>query len=273
MATIVVIACAVFVPFYLSAESKKSNDKNSSSSSSSSSIASNNLQDGSNSNSDESPSLTGVTAATDAPTPITLIPTTMAPSFSSPTESPSVTPSALASDVPSMVPTGFPSGGPTATPSSSPSISGYPVNPVPDNPPRGYFNYDPDDGQYGPRKWGSVDTSDSYMREFGNNGWGAWVGHFSDDPADNQCGSNERRQSPKDLYSTFPCDATHEIRTFVRKSSSSSSSFLTVKPSLAVDDDMPFWSVSFDFGFSFVVVAAWFVFFIKCFPFSFAFIL
>jgi hypothetical protein len=130
----------------------------------------------------------------------------------------------------------------------APSISGYPINPVPDDPPQGYFNYDMDDGQYGPRNWDRVDTTNSYMREFGANGWGAWIGHFTDDPADNQCGSNERRQSPKDLYSTFPCDATHEIRTFVRTQNKKTTILIvvvvvvvvvilsTVEPSLAVVD-------------------------------------
>lgn len=101
--------------------------------------------------------------------------------------------------------------------------AGYYVepNPVPNDPPRGYFNYDADDPSYGPDAWGSVDTSSGhFLREFDrrrNGGYGPWRGHLRDvDPTRNRCGGPDRKQSPKDLIATVPCEAIHEIRTKVR---------------------------------------------------------
>jgi hypothetical protein len=112
----------------------------------------------------------------------------------------------------------------------APTQSYIPVNPVPDNPPRGYFNYDPDDNDYGPRRWSRVDTSQHPLQEFTYaTGWGPFLGHLEDkEPLLNRCGDRDRRQSPKDLTSTggvpcallddrlCDCDAHHEIRTKVR---------------------------------------------------------
>ena len=141
------------------------------------------------------------------------------------------------SSVPSSMPSGVPSASPSATwkpsaspttlhPSSSPTRSPtmqptdnptrefFATNPVPNNPPRGYFNYNVNDRTYGPTRWNRVNTNDHPLREFGKDGWGPWKGHL-DNPTINQCGSAARRQSPKNLYSTIPCEAGHEIRTWV----------------------------------------------------------
>lgn len=140
-----------------------------------------------------------------------------------PTSAPSSVPSDVPSEVPTRSPTASPSGIPSANPSSLPSIGPSPAptmvyfdtNPVPLNPPRGYFNYDTNDTEYGPSRWNRVDTSNHPIREFGRNGFGPWKGHLSDDPARNQCGGPDRRQSPKNLVGTIECDAHHEIRTWV----------------------------------------------------------
>ena len=101
---------------------------------------------------------------------------------------------------------------------------------MPDNPPRGYFNYDPEDNDYGPRRWSRVTTSQHPLQEFTwATGYGPFQGHLEDkEPLLNRCGAPDRRQSPKDLTSTggvpcallddrlCDCDAHHEIRTKVR---------------------------------------------------------
>ena len=146
-----------------------------------------------------------------------------------PSESPSESPSSEPSQSPSSNPSYSPSASPTSTPSSNPTstpTTSSPTetptsfwvepNPVPRNPPRGYFNYDPDDDDYGPRRWHRVDTSRHFLREFTNNGWGPFEGHLeSKDVLDNRCDGPNRRQSPKNLVDTDGCEAHHEIRTRV----------------------------------------------------------
>ena len=101
-------------------------------------------------------------------------------------------------------------------------------NPVPTNPPQGYFNYDINDENYGPDVWDRVDTSNHYMREFGPDGFGAWKDSLQDDPTENRCTTSGTRQSPKDLVQEDGiiiagdgndgiCDAGHEIRTRVSR--------------------------------------------------------
>jgi len=54
------------------------------------------------------------------------------------------------------------------------------------------------------------------LKEFTSNGFGAWDNYHSDDLTHNVCNGPLRKQSPKDLVSTYPCEAKHEIRTKVR---------------------------------------------------------
>ena len=145
---------------------------------------------------------------------------------SSPSEYPSVSPSTSG---PTMEPSASPTETPTANPTESPTGQFYPVNPVPRNPPQGYFNYDRNDNQYGPRSWDRIDTSNHPLAEFTRrDGWGPFQGHLEDkDVLTNRCGTADRRQSPKNLRSTggvpcellefaiCDCDSHHEIRTRV----------------------------------------------------------
>jgi hypothetical protein len=134
---------------------------------------------------------------------------------------PSQMPSNMPSDGPSNMPSESPSYQPSSSPSSSPSVMPTSMfvepNPVPQNPKPGYFNYDPLDSRYGPDAWGNVDTSDNFMKEFGPNGWGPFRGIEGEDIIKNRCSSRlDSMQSPRDVSPTFPCDAHHEIRTWVR---------------------------------------------------------
>ena len=151
-----------------------------------------------------------------------------------PSSVPSIAPSTLPSFPPSQNPSRVPSTTPSTLPSSTPTVAPtqfyIPVNPVPSQPPRGYFNYDPYDNQYGPKRWSRVATSQHPLREFTNaTGYGPFRGHLEEkEPLLNMCDAPERRQSPKDLTSTggvpcdlldgqlCDCDAHHEIRTKVR---------------------------------------------------------
>ncbi|KAG7336523.1 Eukaryotic-type carbonic anhydrase [Nitzschia inconspicua] len=86
---------------------------------------------------------------------------------------------------------------------------------VPRNKPKGYFNYDINDGAYGPNAWGRVDTSDSFMKEFGPDGWGPFRGYASSTVNRNRCsGRPAHLQSPKNLEANTPCEGHHEIRTW-----------------------------------------------------------
>lgn len=113
---------------------------------------------------------------------------------------------------PSYHPTSSPSSRPTQAPSVSPTLQYIPANPIPQNPPRGYFNYDVD-SPYGPNNWHKVDTSQHWLQEFGPDGFGAWDSHLDYDPTVNRCMEGGKNQSPKDLVEMTPCLATHEIRT------------------------------------------------------------
>ena len=110
-------------------------------------------------------------------------------------------------------PSGVPTDLPSSSPSSSPTYAEFivPTNPVPANPGRGYFNYD-DDTQYGPRRWGNVNTNDHPLKELGPDGFGPLRGHLGFDTTQNFCGGPDRRQSPKHMKETTPCEADHEIR-------------------------------------------------------------
>lgn len=54
------------------------------------------------------------------------------------------------------------------------------------------------------------------LKEFGPDGFGVWDDWHSEDLTLNICDGEERKQSPKDMVETIPCNATHEIRTKVR---------------------------------------------------------
>jgi hypothetical protein len=53
-----------------------------------------------------------------------------------------------------------------ATPAPSLVVLWVPPNPVPDNPPGSYFNYDENDDKYGPSAWKKVNTQNHPLREF-----------------------------------------------------------------------------------------------------------
>ena len=120
---------------------------------------------------------------------------------------------------PSASPNEVNSASPTTSYFEPPTSSYVEPNPVPMNPPRGYFNYDVDDMVYGPSKWHRVDTSQHPLIEFGPKGFGPWKGHLPYQPSQNLCGSRDRKQSPKDMVRSVECDAHHEIRTYVSRES------------------------------------------------------
>jgi hypothetical protein len=105
-------------------------------------------------------------------------------------------------------------------PKELPTPGVFPQNPEPRNPPSSYFNYDPD-SNYGPHRWNNVNTRNSWLKEFGNDGYGPWNGFLAkdDDVTGNKCGGPKRMQSPKNLSNTrgdgSECEAVHEIRTTV----------------------------------------------------------
>jgi hypothetical protein len=141
---------------------------------------------------------------------------------------PSHMPSSMPSDGPSTMPSEGPSYQPSESPSSAPSTMPTSVfvkpNSVPNNPKEGYFNYDRMDSRYGPDAWGKVDTSDNFMKEFGPNGWGPFRGMEGEDIVKNRCSSrSDNLQSPRNVSPTVPCEALHEIRTWVRRGKMESS--------------------------------------------------
>lgn len=115
--------------------------------------------------------------------------------------------------------------------------SSYQTNPVPLNPPRGYFNYDVSrNARYGPgypsyyqygnefriryenNAWGNVqkiDNFDYYWDEFGGDGigWGAWKGVLANHNMVQSVCSSGNNQSPIDIrLSGVACVETHQIR-------------------------------------------------------------
>jgi hypothetical protein len=156
------------------------------------------------------------------------------------TLTPTASPTALPTQTPTTAsPTIPPSAAPSSTPSLAPTKIPELYSPMeaPSNPPANFFNYNSTDGaNYGPgelgllsdngtfkveiknNKWGSVDTtSDSYWKEFTNDGWGPWKGILADfDVYSNMCESGSI-QSPIDLKENGAvCDEFHEVRSKVR---------------------------------------------------------
>lgn len=136
------------------------------------------------------------------------------------TVSPTVSrfPSSAPSTVSSSSPSSWPSQVPSNVPSLKPTIYNeyVPPNPIPDNPPNSYFNYDIADTRYGPNAWDRIDMTSTYWEEFGDNGFGTWNQHLSEsipNPTKNRCGQ-PGRQSPVHLRSpiAIECTASHQIR-------------------------------------------------------------
>ena len=158
------------------------------------------------------------------PTPTTSLSIEIVPT-DIPTGKPSDTPSSFPSDLPSTfpsisptaTPSIVPSDAPSETPTSRPTFQAIPANPVPSNPPPWYFNYDQTAGTiYGPKGWKNVDTSNTWLNQFGKNGWGPWKGirdNKDEDLSQNLCAADASKQSPKDLVDLWNCTSTHEIRT------------------------------------------------------------
>ena len=175
----------------------------------------------SNNNNNSNSNNIAVTTPTNVPGPTP----TFAPSASHPTPKPTSNPTRVPTPKPTegptkdptksptVSPTSSPTNPPTASPTPRPTVAYIPPNPVPPNPPRGYFNYDPT-SEYGPHRWHLVDTSEHPLREFSDDGWGVWEKHISG-LTWNMCDRPDRKQSPKNMIQTIQCDAHHEIRTWV----------------------------------------------------------
>lgn len=147
------------------------------------------------------------------------------------------------SEIPLPVPTITPkpttaaSHSPSSVPTSSPTRDDFAPNPVPPDPPLGYFNYDyRRSSAYGPgypkevyhnasmnkveyfnNGWANATISNKdYWNEFDDDGFGAWQGVLSKhSPSRNHC-SNIGEQSPIDIRPTgAKCEEHHQIRTRV----------------------------------------------------------
>ena len=85
----------------------------------------------------------------------------------SPTIAASQQPSFIPSDGPSQLPSTAPSATPTRmatlAPTPTPTQAYYPSNPEPSSPPNTYFNFNPD-SDFGPSRWGRVNTNDHWVR-------------------------------------------------------------------------------------------------------------
>ena len=101
------------------------------------------------------------------------------------TEIPSLMPSDAPSLVPSISPTKNPSSLPTGTP-TSPYEKGVRVGGP------GYFNYNPNDLEYGPKAWGSIHSTPEYYS------WAKWPSDVWGFDLNNQCDRNWR-PSPIDV--------------------------------------------------------------------------
>lgn len=107
----------------------------------------------------------------------------------SPSDEPSQTPSSSPSDHPSRTPSISPSQAPTVTYSESPSsITQYAAT----YGEPGYFNYNPNDGEYGPDAWATVEDSSEFKS------WSKWPNEVWEFKLHNQCDRNWR-PSPIDV--------------------------------------------------------------------------
>ena len=118
----------------------------------------------------------------------------------SPTGTPSVTPTASQnptsspssnpSSKPTSSPTPAPTRDPTATPTSSPTKDLFGQGVRVGGP--GYFNYNPNDPEYGPNSWGKVHSTPEY------HSWAKWPSEVWGFDLNNQCNRNWR-PSPIDV--------------------------------------------------------------------------
>jgi len=113
---------------------------------------------------------------------------------------------------PSPRPTSIPIPRPTPRPQldTSSSATTYRAAPVPRTKPRGYYNFDEEDKQYGPSNWKKLRAVDSYNYEFYNN----FKDYLKTNLKSNFCNSG-KRQSPIDLRYTAvneECREYHQIR-------------------------------------------------------------
>lgn len=159
------------------------------------------------------------------------------------TMSPSMAPSSPSTSsttaVPSEIQTALPSEAQSSIPTSSPTRDEFAPNPVPSDPPLGYFNYDyRRSSAYGPgypkevyhnasmnkveyfnNGWVNVAIpNNDYWNEFDDDGFGTWQGVLSKhSPSRNHC-SNVGEQSPIDIRPTgAKCEEHHQIRTQVSR--------------------------------------------------------
>ena len=100
------------------------------------------------------------------------------------------------------IPTEAPTEAPTSNPTKSPTFAWaipptvwFPANPVPKNPPRGYYNYDVNDLEYGPSAWNEVSARNSDEYKY----WRKYEEYLNPNLSKNYCRSKDDRQSPIDL--------------------------------------------------------------------------
>ena len=133
------------------------------------------------------PSTTPTVSPTDVPS---VTPTTTQNPTSSPSSKPTVTPTSSPSSRPTSSPTPHPTLEPTSRPSSSPPSDTYGGGVRVGGP--GYFNYNPDDLEYGPKAWGSVHSTPEFYS------WAKWPQNVWGFELNNQCNRNWR-PSPIDV--------------------------------------------------------------------------
>lgn len=129
--------------------------------------------------------------ATASPTPK---PTTPVPT-ASPTAAPLI---GFFHKIPTEAPTEAPTSNPTKSPTFAwaiPPTVWFPANPVPKNPPRGYYNYDVNDLEYGPSAWNEVSARNSDEYKY----WRKYEEYLNPNLSKNYCRSKDDRQSPIDL--------------------------------------------------------------------------
>jgi carbonic anhydrase len=145
------------------------------------------------------------------PNPVERAPTGKAP-HSAPLASSSNIPSMLSNST-SLAPSTSPSYHPSEQHYAAPSLDPYPPNTPPENPERGYFNYN-NSSEYGPQKWGSVRTPDPfYWAEFGAHGFGPWNGLLKGQHLTVNMCQDGQLQSPIDVQENGAvCNEIHQVR-------------------------------------------------------------
>eukprot|EP00957_Ditylum_brightwellii_P212205 15367074-Ditylum_brightwellii.AAC.1 len=109
--------------------------------------------------------------------------------------------------------------GPTPAPTPSPptpnppSDGNYPVHPVPNNPPPGYFNYDMNDMKYGPNAWHKIPASQTDAYKYWKDLENYMPANLKENTCNSQVSFNDNRASPVNLRNTDDnCKEYHQLR-------------------------------------------------------------